>query len=189
MLRGLGCLGGVFLIGFAVVLLLSLLLYPVIANDDNTTVVAQIHQAVFCRDGETIAYETYSRSYGAGRTESSTQYFCEDVEGFQRDVTGIVMTVGIVGFTLALLMGILLSIMSVAAGQRKAVAVLMEQRKASFQRYGGSSLGDGTTVGFDDDDKGLDERLAELQRAYEQRLITREEYDKLRAEILHNFSS
>ena len=173
------------------------------------TVSAQIISPFACDDNETLTQIQRSvQSYeGNGVT---IDFFCEDSEGDDRNVTGTAVMVIIIGFGGLLVTGILsifvgASIVSknlsqnfggVIAGQYGTVlntqSSTIDLRDGSFQQAKGQlppELRNMMKQASDQldqlsGDDTLAHKLKQLEDAYEQRLISREEYDKARTAIL-----
>ncbi|GAB1422189.1 hypothetical protein MASR2M15_24030 [Anaerolineales bacterium] len=153
---------------------------------------------IFCPEGNTIETESF-RTYDG----TSVEFYCVDSEGVKDDVTGkIVMALiaGIMGAIFIFIMAIFLfgaifarraskglqdSIVSIQHGGESYVL-----RNGRLSNVSGSGMdadieGDyGMGAAKPKRSGGIEERLETLQRAYDQGLITREEYEKKKAEIL-----
>lgn len=152
-------------------------------------------EAELCKEGETLREvsggSVYTPGMGYGR---SVRYFCVNASGDEREVTDqfaqgmigdvlgaitgaspflLTMALSFCGFPV-LILGILLSIRGRTRSARLVVNPLtgMPQSAGGFQSTGSS--GD------------LSARLQQLDQAYQKNLLSREEYERLRDEIMNN---
>lgn len=170
---------------------------------------AQIITPFACEDNETLTQLQRSLpSYeGNGVT---IDFFCEDSEGQERNVTGVAVMVIIIGFAGLLIAGIFSTIIGasiasknlaqnfggVISGQYGTVlntqSATIDLRDGSFQEAQGQLTPELRNImkqASNQLDKlsggdTLADKLQQLEDAYEQRLISREEYYKTRLAIL-----
>lgn len=173
-----------------------------IAGEDTS---AQIITPFACEGSETLTQvqRALPSFEGSGTT---IDFYCEDSEGDERNVTGAAVMVIIIGFTGLLLSGILAIFVGAAMISKNVVknitgdfladrtigvqSATIDLRNGSFQqgqlspelqnimRQASGQLNQAS--GGD----SLSAKLKQLDDAYEQRLISREEYDKARTAIL-----
>jgi hypothetical protein len=176
---------------------------------------ADAREAELCEEGETLEEEhgasTYTMGTGYGRTITS---YCVDEDGNRREVTGdliesmiggdffgnisnsigqslIFVGLGVLG-TFLMVIGMIMSI----GGKRKGL-IAMNPYNASLtpmQPMNPNNFGSSTPMsgsGFassmpSNAPQNLASQLQQLEQAYNQSLITREEYEKARQNLLNN---
>ena len=183
---GCGCLS--IIIGVAALLLIFVL--PSVMTDN--TGLNQLMGSIFCGDADAYVNESQSYSYRPGETSYTLQAGCRKTEGGKvEDVTNTQALVGFGVFTLGLLGGIWLIIMSSVRGAPRGITALTTALGSSLV-YDGKRQGVNLTKApptdtvATSDNNNLSERLRELEASYQEGLINREEYDDARKRILQN---
>lgn len=111
---------GILLIGASFVLL-----FMFIGDPANSPLAQQIQTAMHCKSGETFIQEigSYVDNFGTSSDGFEFNFYCEDAEGEQRDVTGEGITTIIIAFTAPFIIGLLLAMWGIFAmvfkGMRK----------------------------------------------------------------------
>ncbi|GAB5493165.1 MAG: hypothetical protein Phog2KO_33800 [Phototrophicaceae bacterium] len=202
---------GRLLIGLGIVLIFaSVIFMGLVFGLAGEDVSAQIITPFACEDNETLRQEMgriVTTSDGTGQT---IDFFCDDSEGQERNVTGVAVMVIIIGFAGLLIAGIFSTIIGasiasknlaqnfggVISGQYGTVlntqSATIDLRDGSFQEAQGQLTPELRNImkqasnQLDNLSGGdtLADKLQQLEDAYEQRLISREEYDKTRLAIL-----
>jgi hypothetical protein len=172
-----GCL--VMIVGM--VALFAIVVIPVLPFLETSPEIDNFLAPLICGPNERIEREQYSTTDREG-TSYSMNVNCVDLENQSRDATGRWVLVGIVGFTVPLVVGLFAFIF----GVNRFVAKRKNQFVSGIPL---SMSGQPFSITFGpDDDKSLTERLQELQQAYDSRLISKEEFDRLRQEVLDSVS-
>lgn len=169
----------------------------------------------YCNAGETLEQETGASVYTPGNGyASSIQYYCVDDAGNRRDVTGdfvenlmggvdgIFSNVGgLVSSSLMMtgltMVGIVLLIIGFIVSARRrasgAMAPVGVYTSGMTTRIGGTNLNDvlQQVQQFKSQQQPLNSndlmgRLQQLEKAYEAKLITKDEYDRLREQLLNS---
>ena len=199
---------GVLLMVLAFVILGTFIIAPaVIAPLDNAPLLKNFLQGVLCKPGETltVAYSTYDTPTSTTRSNDMN---CVDKTGQPRDVNGQIIGIGLVGYLVPFLGGLFMSMIG-GMGNRRQIAGPIVYRN-SYQTDM-SQLAEGMNVpGFhvkvepggnvivtDKDGKvyskqlgdnvshaTLTQRLSELKGAFDSGLLTQDEYDAKRKELL-----
>lgn len=188
---------GIMLI-FASIIFMGLVLG--MAGEDIS---AQIISPFACEDNETLIL--YSRTVSDfDGTSQMIDFFCEDSEGQERHVTLTAVMVIIIGFTGLLLAGIFATIVGAGITSKNtvknlSVGILSGEYSSTVDLRDGTykhgqaqlspelrSIMKQASVQLEQLSGGdtLADKLQQLQEAYQQGLITTEEYDKVRAAIL-----
>lgn len=189
---------------------IAFLLMGVLNAEDSP--VTQIIGIVACKPPEKMVTETENWSQPNGEFGQSITYYCEIEPGVQREVTGTAFGILAAGFAIPLILGIILITVGarglVRQQSRKYSAAIddyftqyppvqtttsshvvdLRSGQANIppeaQEILTNVLG-GFATAFTSDGKGtLAERLQQLEDAYEQDLIRKDEYDKVRQAIL-----
>lgn len=197
---------GFLLIGAAVVFLLV-----GIFATDNPTISGAI-QSFVCSPNEELVIERNRWSLPNGERGENITFFCEIEPGQQRSVTDAVVPIFIAGFAIPLMLGIFMIIAGAAKGAKTMTNNLGSQMNsylADFDQGDGvartvnvqsnmqnippetrdmieNMLGCVITnaTQASSPNISLSDRLQQLEEAYEKRLISQEEYDKVRQAIL-----
>lgn len=188
-----GCAFGSLLMLLSFVLM-GFFMLPLIFEDNET--VMDWQTAVVCGQGErfTTAFTTQSDLRGTVR---GGQVYCVAEDGTQTNVTGRTMLYALIGFTLPFLAGLVLTMRGMAGAALRVAGSAVQIDRQTFPldpkstdvnailRNFGVSLDD---VQPSDPDGGrtLTAQLQDLQAAYDQRLLTREEYERARQQIIDN---
>ncbi len=168
-----GCL---FII-IAVVLLCVLVVLPVLPfTADNSTIDTAL-QPILCQQGETIQRDQYSRNDRQGTSYSMVVYCVS--ERTKRDVTGQWTLLSIGAFIIPLFIGI----GSIIRSANRLSKGFTSGDDASRMPRGTPIFSSGGSLKVGPD-KSLADKLRELQDLRDKGLITGEEFDKLRKEIL-----
>ncbi len=181
-LAGCGCL----LMVLSMAVLFGVTVIPVIpAFKDNQTI-DEVLQPLMCESGETLQREQYSRSDTRG-TSYSMEVFCVKNNELKRDVTGRWTLVGVGGFLAPFLIGLAFFLTGVIRGTAKLTGQVVTSSLA------GSGItiktaGTGSAFTFPTGSTSLADRLKQVEEAQQAGLISLEEYQRLRNEILKDFS-
>ncbi|GEM_PF-2468870 len=184
---GCGCLG--IIVG--VVALILIFVLPSVVTDNKG--INQLMGSIFCGDADAYVNNSQSYSYRPGETSYSLVAGCRETEGGAiEDVSNTQGLVGFGVFTLGLLGGIGLIIMSSIRGAAKTIGSLTTLGKSlayegRIQRGDLTQPSPPTPVATSDGNNSLSEKLRELEASYQEGLINREEYDDARKRILGSF--
>ncbi|MBZ0285366.1 MAG: SHOCT domain-containing protein [Anaerolineae bacterium] len=175
-----GCL--LMIVSFVV--LCGLVVLPVIPFLEDTKAFDDLLQPLFCQKGETVVREQYQTTDRDG-TSYSMDVYCVSEEG-RRDVTAQWFLVGIVGFTAPFLIGLFAFIFGVNRGVRRVTVggdtdILGGGRTVDLSSFMSPSQAATSSSGSS---KSLSDKLKQIQEARDAGLITVDEYDRLRREIL-----
>lgn len=132
MRAGMGCL----LMLAAIVLLFAIVVIPVIPQTANNATVDNYLKAILCQPTDRVIREQYSYydyDSDGGGTAFSMNVYCENVQERREDVTGKWTLIGIAGFVVPFLLGLLLFIVGVTRRAMKAT-----QQMGSMFASGGS---------------------------------------------------
>lgn len=177
-----------------------------VQNVVNTAVNADEAVAKYCKEGEKLVTEKGASSYTPGQGySSSVVYYCENSEGQRRDVTGDLanelvgqafsafpnfnfmprlefLAISGLGFVLIVVGAIIgqrqrLSVtpVPVRVGGKMDMAQIIQQAQALKAQQMGNT------------DNALTAKLRQLDEARDKELLSKEEYDKLRQQILESF--
>jgi hypothetical protein len=171
---------------------------------DDVPFVKTVLQGILCKPDETLGsdYSSYNTPTSSTRSASLN---CTNRERRERDVSGQAVLYGMIGYLATFLPALLLMITGAQSAKRARMQEAMGQMTAMMGGQGGSF--DAAGFHMDVDPAGnvlvrmpdgkiytgkqgvstmpdLPERLRQLQTAFDSGLITREEYDTKRAEIL-----
>ena len=196
---------GVLLLLVALSIMGMFVILPAVSPTlDDVPFVKSVLQGVLCKPSETLGSDYSSYNTPTSSTRSAS-FHCTDRERQERDVTGQALLYGIVGYLATFVPALLLMITGAQSVKRAQMQNAMAQMNAMMSGQGGSF--DAAGFHMDVDPAGnvlvrmpdgkiytgkqgvstpadLPERLRQLQTAYDSGLITREEYDTKRAEIL-----
>jgi hypothetical protein len=183
-MRGLGCLLGIALIGFGIVLSIMILASP------NEGFIGELLTSNLCEEYETI---TSTRSITNG-TNSTTSYYCADREGtVKKEITGQLIIIFFGVLMAPLLVGVGLIIVSAQSGSKQRTKVRAFDDN-TFQVYTTSTTTRMTDEqaemvqrvmdAFTGSGSNLTNRLQQLKDAYDKGLISQQEYEQTRRTIL-----
>ncbi len=195
---------GVVLMVLAFVILTLFIIAPaVISPLDNAPFLKGILQTMLCQPNErlTASYSTYNTPTSSTR---STDLTCVDSRGNEREVSGQIIGIGMVGYLVPFLSGLFMSMLGASAGKKTQVYVPSTTRsskynpnaerlealvEAQMKSNGGSNGGQTGQTYFPAHDFGehrpLTQRLQELKDAYNAGLVTEAEYNEKRKELLN----
>ncbi|HLY24760.1 MAG TPA: SHOCT domain-containing protein [Aggregatilineales bacterium] len=174
---------------------------------DSAPLLKNVLQSVICKQGEALT-ASYSEYDTPTSTTRSTDLTCVNNEKQGRDVSGAVIGIGLVGYLVPFLGGLFLTM--IGANRAKSAAMGQSGWRGTYQQdlaYLASKRGNPaafsaniapggnmTVIGPDGlpHAKGLDasghqtlaHRLSELKDAFDSGLLTQEEYDGKRKELL-----
>lgn len=179
----LGCLLSII----GMVCLFGIVVLPVLPFLEKTTLIDDYLQPLLCEPGETIQRSQYSTRDSEG-TSYSMDVSCRNSDRQERDVTGRWMLIGIAGFLVPFLIGLFMFIGGVNRGVRRVVTtangdvILPTPTTTIFgnKELVNSAMNAMRSAGS----KSLTEKLQQVQDARDKGLISSEEYDRLRQEIL-----
>jgi hypothetical protein len=162
----------------------------------------QVQEAELCEEGETLEQENGASTYAPGRGYgSSVTLYCVNDAGTRREVTGdfaesLLQDVpglsnigGMIGQTFLFsglgVFGVILTIIGamMSFGNRRKILMTSYTLNPTGMNIASSGLGN-PSPSNPNSPQGLTNQLQQLEQAYQQNLITREEYDKARAKLL-----
>jgi hypothetical protein len=173
---------GIALILVAIVTMLILVVLPVLPGQSDNPAVLNFMASILCQSGERTEIEVVVThdSDGTGYTPYTT---CIGRENERTDASGKHLLITLVAFTVPFLVGLLLLIVNFGRAKRDVQDVLQTGQeliqigREGFSLASVASVNVGGTGGFAD-------KLKELEEAHSAGLITSDEYDRLRKEIL-----
>jgi hypothetical protein len=170
---------GLLLIGAAV----AFLLFSIIPAVSENTFVMGVLQGMYCDPGDQLSAERIV-TYDDDGTGYSADYTCTRPDESTYNVTGKSILYTIVGFTIPLMLGIgiMTTIRPRLAQNTQAMADYIEYQQMYPQTV--ASTPTQPSAGSPSD---LAARLDQLKQAHESGLLTSEEYERKRAEILNEF--
>ncbi len=197
-------IAGISLIVVAFVLLFGFIVFPVIPQFANSPVFDSVLGAVLCQPNETLVREQYSQTFGSEQNFSMNAY-CQDAKGNRTDVTGKWTEIGVVGFIVLFLLGMYITTGTLPENQKrkrtpddsdKAFRITPEQiseyRQKSRAQHASADgsvrvVANGSFSLDPSSNKGdFSDKLRQIQKAHDNGLISTEEYERLRQEILDN---
>jgi hypothetical protein len=142
----------------------------------DTPPVKNFLQSLLCETGETLRAETHSGVDSDGDMVTSTNYFCQPFggDGPERDVTGKSVLMAIAAFLVPFGISMLL-FFSGGFSLKKRYAGSMTSMMGQFESLSASAAGVGGNP---------TERLKALKQAYDQGLISEDEYERKRQDVL-----
>ena len=208
-----GCLFGLLLHSVAFCILLGLAVLPVIFENNSTLM--DLQETVYCSNGETFVQDFHTQTDLRG-TVRGGQIYCVDASGNQRNVTGKAFLYAGVGFAVPFVVGLLLLIGGSAALTGSGVRGVLKRAKTQpttsgapplvvrmnhtgtaprdfspenpeeFQQLFDVIAQQADRAGINSANDTLSERLRQLEDARSANMISSEEYERLRREILDN---
>ncbi len=193
---------GITLVVLAFVFLVGFIIFPVIPQLADSPVFDSILGVVLCQPGETLVRDPYSQVFGGEQTFTMNVY-CQDAKKKQVDVTSKWTGIGVVGFVALFLPGMYITTGTLSTNRKRkrvpddsgnAFRVTPEQvneyrQKTRAQHGSANGTGQAAANGrsaFDhsggDDD--FSHKLKQIQEAHDSGLISDEEYEHLRQNIL-----
>jgi hypothetical protein len=181
---------GILLDVVATIAMLFFVVLPAVMPIDDVPGLEPILQTVLCERGETVEVERSSYSRRPGQVSYSANFYCVREAGTRRDVSGRVMLFGLILFIVPMLVGVLLIISGSISMKKYRKRNDQANVISLLQGFGISVEDHGNNFGGMTPDAGesvsLTERLKALKNAYDQGLITIEEYESKRKEILRD---
>lgn len=180
----LGCL--LMIIGMATLMVLVVL--PVLPFTETDTNIDRLLGGFLCPDGQFVR-DLYQTSYRPGSTTFSMEVFCQQGEE-RTDITGNWILLSLVGFTVPFLLGLFLFISGVSRSATRSLKSVSTGMTTIF-----TEKGQGRTIQLDwiapqmpytQNQATLAERLKQLEDARSQGLISEEEYEQIRKDILQD---
>lgn len=177
-----GCL--LILISMLALCLITVL--PVLPFLEDSEAMDNMLQPLLCKSGETIERRQYSTTDSEG-TSYSMDVFCQSATGVRREVTTRWFLFGIVGFLAPFLIGLFAVIFGVSRNVKNTAAQALEMAQMGGNaQYFGFDVPVSTVSGMPSQNATLSARLKQIEDARAAGLITSEEYDRLRQEILND---
>lgn len=159
--------------------LCGIIVIPVLPPFEESAEIDGYLTPLLCQPEETILRDQYSGPSREGGTSYSMDVYCIDKDGDRRDETGRWALLGGGAFTIPFLIGLVLLIGGANRNTGNATPTLIAN---------GTPVNFGTPASFGTQapsaGRSLSERLKQIDDARNQGLITAEEYDRLRKEIL-----
>lgn len=139
---------------------------------------------LLCGSDKTYVRETYRDSYHRPG-EVGVNFHCEDENGERSDATGRFVLMVMIGFATPILLVVFFGVF-----KTKTLVQYMSKQAATHQGRTTSTSFHWTNANPSTSrtDGSLSDQLKQLQQAYEDRLITREEYDTARQKLLDRLS-
>ncbi|MBL8165207.1 MAG: SHOCT domain-containing protein [Anaerolineae bacterium] len=175
----LGCL----LLILGMVALCGLVVLPVLPFTADTQAIDAALQPLLCNSGETLRRDLYSSSYRPGETSFSMDVTCLDSDNRERDVTGQWMLLSAVAFTAPFLIGLTLFIVGVSRATRRSLVASTTDFNQVLKATG-FNMPPAQTPVRTTNNPTLTQRLKELQEARDVGLITEQEFQQKRKELL-----
>lgn len=166
--------------------LCGIIVIPVLPPFEESTEIDGYLTPLLCQPEETIERDQYSERARGGGTSYSMDVYCIDKDGDRRNETGRWALLGGGGFTIPFLIGLFVLIAGTNRSARNSAPTLMTTgTPVNF----GTPSNYGTSASFGSSPapsagRTLSERLKQIDDARNQGLITADEYDRLRKEIL-----
>ncbi len=158
------------------------------------------YQALFCHSGETLGSDSETYHPRPGETDTTLTLSCVDAQGNARDVSGSVIAVGMIGYLAPFLIGLFMwttgnnqkkqtatpTYADVYNGKlgKESITVNRGGRQITVDKNGDYGVGVSDSSATDADSPSALKRLKTLKTAYEQGLITQDEYESKREELL-----
>lgn len=175
----LGCLLQIF----SMVALCVLVGLPVLPFTADNAMLDSVLQPLLCGAGETLRRDQYSTSYRPGEVRFSMEVYCVDGDNRERDATGQWIGLSIIAFTAPFMIGILLFIFGLFRTARRSADRLTA---GLSQGLGAAGLNASPAQGIVGaaNNPTLTQRLKELQEARDAGLITEDEFQQKRRELV-----
>lgn len=175
----LGCL----LTIFSFVWLCGFTILPVLPFTASTPEIDRYLTPLLCEPGETLNRNQSSYSYRPGSISFTMHPECVNSEGQERSVKDRFILLGVGVYLATFLPGLFLFIAGITRATRKMVTQTMSDNGINIRVF---SLDDGTIQpgAVQTSTASLTDRLRQLEEARDNGLISDEEYDRLRQEIL-----
>lgn len=175
----------------------------VVPSVDDTPWLHGPYQALFCHGDETLGSDSETFNPRPGETDTTLTLSCVDSQGNARDVSGNVIKIGMIGYLAPFLIGLFMwttgnnrkkqaatptyaAVYNGRLGQ-ESITVNRGGRRITVDKSGnyviGASDGSATDDSTDESPSTL-ERLKTLKTAYEQGLITQNEYESKHEALL-----
>jgi hypothetical protein len=210
-----GCVLALVLNVVAFAALFGLAVLPVMFENNSTLM--NLQETLYCRDGETFVQDFHTQSDLRGTVRGGQIYCVDDASGQQHNVTGKAFLYAGVGFAVPFIVGLVLGMGGITALTGSGVRAVV--RRASAQTAAGGApmivRVNQREMALDDlppdtadliqqalgaaqhvvANRGaanaapLADRLRQLQDARSANLISSEEYERLRREILDNMNT
>jgi hypothetical protein len=186
------------ILAFAV--LFIVIVIPSLPGAENSRLIMNALEPVLCKSGETLTQETRVQTDMRG-TMRSPEFYCEAEPGARREVTNKATTYAMVGFVCPFVVGLLLTLAGFAGIARRAASAALQLPQAAglsnqtgpdgatTLNVGGipiriTTKGQMTVPDTPSSETSAAEKLRQLQDLRANNLISQEEYDRLRGQIL-----
>ncbi len=169
---------GCLLMILSMLALCGIIVIPVLPPFEESAEIDGYLLPLLCQPDENIERDQYSGPGSRGGTSYSMDVYCIDKDGERRDETGRWGLIGGGAFVLPFLLGLVMLIGGLNRNARLTTSTLTVYPSGSQVNLGGSSFPSGEGL-------SLSERLKQLQDARDAGLVTVEEYERLRQEILN----
>lgn len=158
-----------FIIIGTILILVAIALMIMVFSVEDIPIVQDVLSGMYCDIDEHITHASVMRT--GGIENSDDLYFCDNGEGDEYEITGkILLTAGTV-FIVPFLIGLMMIMYGAWATQRDFAST-------------DSSMSGIQSIKFADNSKSLSERLQQVENAYQDKLISKAEYDRMRQSIL-----
>ena len=169
---------GCLLIILSVVGMCAIIVIPVLPFLDDSETIDGMLQPLFCEPGEKIERDQYTTPGSRGGTAFTMAVYCVSQESSRRDVTDRWTLIGMGAFLVPFLIGLFAFIAGIGRNARRGAVVPSSPIIVGGQMLSGS-IPPNSSSGA-----SLTQRLKELQEARDAGLISAEEYERLRQEVL-----
>lgn len=179
---------GIFLICFAVMFLLFIIVFPALIEFKEGSLFYSVYETLACgTNNENLEITREVGTSSDGGTSFTAHFHCFDNKTERWvDETGKMFLIGGGGFTLLLIVGIVLTIQASHSWMNqmhKPVQTIPPHQQFSHHGYEAGNFTQSPNPQI-----SLKDRLNQLDDARAINLITTEEYEQMRQEIIANFS-
>jgi hypothetical protein len=158
------------LTGLAIMAMFIVVVIPTLPGGDTNKTILSILEPLLCQSNETLSIHTVTYRDSQGTTRSPHYYCKNEPAAPGREVTDTAVVYAIIGFAVPLVAGILLIIVGAMSVTRRAARSVGALAQASL-------------AGLDSAASPA-EKLQQLAELLAKNLITQDEYQRLRQEVL-----
>lgn len=178
-----GCLCSFLLFAVGMASLAVFLVLPTMERFEENASLDRLYQTLLCREDETVRREPYTWVDYEGASNHSLEVYCSK-DGVERDVTHRWRNIGILSFLLPFMLGLLGGIISLALRSPyglDSVTPLLRRPKAPIHVDLSKREGHPIVSPYT---KTLKEKLSQVEEAYQAGLLSKEEYQRVRQNLL-----